>query len=81
VSNLAKRMAVTVQVRIPIAASVKSVPTMPPAEYAWPSGAREAGAIYFIDYVLSQTEPDLQPIFRTGLKELAAVCAPEKFSE
>jgi gluconate 2-dehydrogenase gamma chain len=44
-------------------------------------GAREAGAIYFIDYALSQTEPNLQPIFRTGLKELAAACAPEKFSE
>jgi gluconate 2-dehydrogenase gamma chain len=44
-------------------------------------GAREAGAIYFIDYALSQTEPHLQPIFRSGLKELAAACAPEKFNE
>jgi gluconate 2-dehydrogenase gamma chain len=44
-------------------------------------GAREAGAIYFIDYVLSQTEPYLQPIFRAGLKELAVACAPDKFSE
>ena len=44
-------------------------------------GAREAGAIYFIDYALSQTEPDLQPIFRAGLKELAAACAPDKFNE
>ena len=44
-------------------------------------GAREAGAIYFIDYVLSQTEPDLQPVFRAGLKELAATCAPDKFNE
>jgi gluconate 2-dehydrogenase gamma chain len=44
-------------------------------------GAREAGAVYFIDYALSQTEPHLQPIFRTGLKELAAACAPDKFSE
>jgi gluconate 2-dehydrogenase gamma chain len=44
-------------------------------------GAREAGAIYFIDYALSQTEPHLQPIFRSGLKELAAACAPDKFSE
>jgi hypothetical protein len=44
-------------------------------------GAREAGAIYFIDYALSQTEPDLQPIFRAGLKDLAAACAPDKFSE
>jgi gluconate 2-dehydrogenase gamma chain len=44
-------------------------------------GAREAGAIYFIDYALSQTEPHLQPIFRSGLKELAASCAPDKFNE
>src|SRR5215813_13595642 len=44
-------------------------------------GAREAGAIYFIDYALSQTEPQLQPIFRSGLTELAVVCAPAKFSE
>jgi gluconate 2-dehydrogenase gamma chain len=44
-------------------------------------GAREAGAIYFIDYALSQTEPHLQPIFRSGLKELAAACAPSKFNE
>jgi gluconate 2-dehydrogenase gamma chain len=44
-------------------------------------GAREAGAIYFIDYALSQTEPELQPIFRTGLKKLAAACAPDKFNE
>jgi gluconate 2-dehydrogenase gamma chain len=43
-------------------------------------GAREAGAIYFIDYALSQTEPHLQPVFRAGLKELAA-SAPDKFSE
>jgi gluconate 2-dehydrogenase gamma chain len=44
-------------------------------------GAREAGAIYFIDYALSQTEPHLQPIFRSGLKELAAASAPHKFNE
>jgi gluconate 2-dehydrogenase gamma chain len=44
-------------------------------------GAREAGAIYFVDYALSQTEPHLQPIFRSGLKELAAACAPDKFNE
>jgi gluconate 2-dehydrogenase gamma chain len=44
-------------------------------------GAREAGAIYFIDYALSQTELDLQPVFRAGLKELGAACAPNKFSE
>jgi Gluconate 2-dehydrogenase subunit 3 len=29
-------------------------------------GAREAGAIYFIDYALGQTEPHLQPVFRAG---------------
>ncbi|MEA3007032.1 MAG: gluconate 2-dehydrogenase gamma chain [Acidobacteriaceae bacterium] len=44
-------------------------------------GAREAGAIYFVDYAVSQTEPHLQPIFRSGLKELAAACAPDKFNE
>jgi gluconate 2-dehydrogenase gamma chain len=44
-------------------------------------GAREAGAIYFIDYALSQTEPHLQPIFRSGLKELAAASTPHKFNE
>jgi gluconate 2-dehydrogenase gamma chain len=44
-------------------------------------GAREAGAIYFIDYALSETEPHLQPVFRSGLKELAAACAPDKFNE
>jgi gluconate 2-dehydrogenase gamma chain len=44
-------------------------------------GAHEAGAIYFIDYALSQTEPHLQPVFRAGLKELAAACAPDKFNE
>jgi gluconate 2-dehydrogenase gamma chain len=44
-------------------------------------GAREAGAIYFIDYALSQTEPHLQPVFRAGLKELGATCAPDKFNE
>jgi gluconate 2-dehydrogenase gamma chain len=44
-------------------------------------GAREAGAIYFIDYALSQTEPHLQPLFRDGLKQLAAASAPQTFSE
>jgi gluconate 2-dehydrogenase gamma chain len=44
-------------------------------------GAHEAGAIYFIDYALSQTEPHLQPVFRAGLKELAAACGPDKFNE
>ena len=44
-------------------------------------GAREAGAIYFIDYALSRTEPHLLPLFRDGLKQLAAVSAPQSFSE
>ena len=44
-------------------------------------GAREAGAVYFIDYALSQTEPHLQPVFRAGLKKLAAACTPDKFNE
>jgi gluconate 2-dehydrogenase gamma chain len=43
-------------------------------------GAREAGAIYFIDYALSQTEPYLQPLFRDGLKQLAEASAPQTFS-
>jgi gluconate 2-dehydrogenase gamma chain len=45
------------------------------------SGAREAGAIYFIDYALSLTEPHLQPLFRDGLKQLAEASAPQSFSE
>lgn len=44
-------------------------------------GAREAGAVYFIDYALSQTEPHLQPTFRDGLKSLASASAPKAFSE
>jgi gluconate 2-dehydrogenase gamma chain len=44
-------------------------------------GAREAGVIYFIDYVLSNTEPHLQPVFRQGLKQLAADSAPKSFAE
>jgi gluconate 2-dehydrogenase gamma chain len=44
-------------------------------------GAREAGAIYFIDYALSQTEPHLQPIFREGLKNLAAASGSQKFQD
>src|SRR5215831_4359238 len=44
-------------------------------------GAREAGAIYFIDYALSQTEPHLQSIFREGLKKLAEASTPQKFNE
>jgi len=44
-------------------------------------GAREAGAIYFIDYALNQTEPHLQPIFREGLKKLAEAAGGNKFHE
>jgi gluconate 2-dehydrogenase gamma chain len=44
-------------------------------------GAHEAGAIYFIDYALTQTEPHLQPIFRDGLKQLAAASGPKSFSD
>jgi gluconate 2-dehydrogenase gamma chain len=44
-------------------------------------GAREAGAIYFMDHALSQTEPSLQPLFRDGLAQLAAASAPHRFSE
>jgi gluconate 2-dehydrogenase gamma chain len=48
-------------------------------------GAREAGAIYFIDYACAECEPDLQPIFRNGLKDLAAdahkVDASKDFSD
>jgi gluconate 2-dehydrogenase gamma chain len=47
-------------------------------------GAHEAGAIYFIDYACSECEPDLQPLFRNGLKDLAAethkIDASKKFS-
>src|SRR5215813_4257363 len=44
-------------------------------------GAREAGAIYFIDYALTQTEPHLQPLFRDGLKQLAEAAAPQSFNQ
>jgi gluconate 2-dehydrogenase gamma chain len=48
-------------------------------------GAREAGAIYFIDYAVSKAEPDLQPLFRNGLKDLAAeahkIDPAKRFSE
>src|SRR5262249_3118434 len=44
-------------------------------------GAREDGAIYFIDYALSQTEPHLQPLFRDGLRPLAEASAPQSFNE
>ena len=44
-------------------------------------GAREAGAIYFIDYALSQTEPELQSVFREGLTKLGEASAPQTFYE
>jgi gluconate 2-dehydrogenase gamma chain len=34
-------------------------------------GAREAGAIYFIDYVLAKHEPDARQPYLDGLKQLA----------
>jgi gluconate 2-dehydrogenase gamma chain len=34
-------------------------------------GAREAGAVYFVDYAVGRLQPELQPLFRTGLQELA----------
>lgn len=44
-------------------------------------GAREAGCIYFIDYAVGKLEPDLQPIFRDGLKQLSTASAPKNFSD
>jgi gluconate 2-dehydrogenase gamma chain len=44
-------------------------------------GAREAGSLYFIDYVLKHTEPNQQPVFRKGLQMLGDDAAPHKFSE
>lgn len=48
-------------------------------------GAREAGAIYFIDYACFECEPDIQPVFRSGLKDLAAeahkIDAAKNFSD
>jgi gluconate 2-dehydrogenase gamma chain len=43
-------------------------------------GAKEAGAVFFIDYALHETEPELQPLFRSGLKSLAEAAAPAKFA-
>src|SRR4051812_48182788 len=43
-------------------------------------GAREAGSLYFIDYVVTHTEPHLQNLFRDGLKQLAADSAPQAFA-
>src|SRR5258708_25368885 len=40
-SNLARRVAARVHVRMPIPASVKSVPAMPAAEYAWAVDERD----------------------------------------
>lgn len=44
-------------------------------------GAREAGCIYFIDYAAGKLEPELQPIFREGVKQLSLASAPKNFSE
>ncbi len=44
-------------------------------------GAREAGAIFFIDYVLTHYEPDLQSKFRKALAYYAKEAAPKLFSE
>jgi gluconate 2-dehydrogenase gamma chain len=44
-------------------------------------GASEAGSIYFVDYTLSHDKQEMQPIFREGLKQLAATSAPKKFSD
>jgi gluconate 2-dehydrogenase gamma chain len=38
-------------------------------------GAREAGAVYFADYVLSTINPEQQPDFRSALKELHLAAA------
>jgi len=44
-------------------------------------GAREAGALFAIDYVLTHFEPELQPKFRKALTDLATEAAPQKFSD
>lgn len=44
-------------------------------------GAKEAGAVFFIDYALDETEPELRPLFRNGLMLLAEAAAPAKFGE
>jgi|1185.fasta_scaffold772169_1 gluconate 2-dehydrogenase gamma chain len=44
-------------------------------------GAREAGSLYFIDYVAKNTQHNLQPRLREGLKQLAADSAPKRFAE
>jgi len=38
-------------------------------------GAREAGAVYFIDYALSKYEPDNRQAYIDGLKQLAEAAA------
>lgn len=44
-------------------------------------GAREAGAIFFIDYVLTHHEPESQPKFRAALADFAKAAAPKAFSD
>ncbi len=38
-------------------------------------GAREAGAVYFIDYAVGKLEPNLQPLFREGLRGVSVEAA------
>lgn len=44
-------------------------------------GAREAGAIYFIDYILTHYQPELQPRIRKALADYAREASPKRFSE
>ncbi len=44
-------------------------------------GASEAGAVFFIDYVLTHFQPELQPQFRKALTEYAKEASPKLFSE
>jgi gluconate 2-dehydrogenase gamma chain len=44
-------------------------------------GAREAGSVIFIDYVVTHFEPELLSTFRKGLADLAEQSAPKLFSE
>jgi gluconate 2-dehydrogenase gamma chain len=42
-----------------------------PSEEGSP-GATEAGVIYFVDYALANLQPELKPLFGTGLRNLTA---------
>lgn len=44
-------------------------------------GAREAGSIFFIDYVLTHFEPESQPKVRKTLANVASESSPKLFSE